>query len=458
MQTPFSFDLVISFGLLSLFLLVGFFVRAKISFFQKYLIPSCMIGGFIGLAVLNTMPLSLNIEQFEAFTYHFFIISFISIGLTAFAGNVSSEKKSSRTVRGIARGVTWGGLIEGTTLAAQALVGCSLVFVFAFFGVELFPTFGFFAPLGFMQGPGQALSFGKVWEGFGFANAATIGLVFASMGFLFAFFVGVPLVNWGIRKARGDGEKADISEIVLKGFYPKNSPGEATGIQTTHPANVDSLAFQAALVGMVYLLTYGFVRLLNTPFSETFSQLNWGFMFFYGLLVALFIGWLMKKMGINYLIDEGTQKRITGWSIDFLIIATIFAIKPAIVVKFIVPILVIGLSTGVITTFMLVYFGRRLPEYNVERMVLLYGTCTGTLSSGLLLLRIVDPKLDSPVAIEAGILALGAMPFVLPSMLLINAKFLFGWEIWHIMVAFAGMLLLGLTILKITHLWSQPKF
>ncbi len=458
MQTPFSFELVISFGLLSLFLLVGFGIRAKVSFFQKYLIPSCMIGGFIGLAVLNTMPVSLNIEQFEAFTYHFFVISFISVGLTAFAGNEKKDKKSAPTVRGIAKGVTWGGVIEGITLAVQALVGCSLVFIFAFFGIELFPTFGFFAPLGFMQGPGQALSFGKVWEGFGFENAATIGLIFASMGFLFAFFVGVPLVNWGIRKVRGDGEKADISEIVLKGFYPKNSTRESSGNQSTHSANVDSLAFQAALVGMVYLLTYGFVRLLNAPFSNTVRQLNWGFVFFYGLLVALLVGWLMKKIGISFLIDAGTQKRITGWSIDFLIVATILAIKPAIVVKFIVPILVISLATGIITTFMLVYFGRRLPEYNVERMVLLYGTCTGTLSSGLLLLRIVDPKLDSPVAIEAGVLALGAMPFVLPSMLLVNAKFLFGWEIWHIMVAFAGMLLIGLTILKVTRLWSKPKF
>ncbi|MBU2648097.1 hypothetical protein KKI24_25545 [bacterium] len=458
MQTPFSFDLVISFGLLSLFLLVGFAARAKISFFQKYLIPSCMIGGFIGLAVLNIAPVSLNIEQFEAFTYHFFIISFISIGLTAFAGNENTGKKTVPTVRGVTRGVIWGGVIEGITLAAQALVGCTLVFIFAFFGTELFPTFGFFAPLGFMQGPGQALSFGKVWEGFGFENAATIGLIFASMGFLFAFFVGVPLVNWGIRKARGDGEKADISEIVLKGFYPKNSVRESTGNQTTHSANVDSLAFQAALVGMTYLLTIGFVKVLNAPFSDTVSKLNWGFTFFHGLLIALFIGWLMKKFGINYLIDEGTQKRITGWSIDFLIIATIFAIKPAIVVKFIVPILVISLATGIITTVMLVYFGRRLPEYNVERMVLLYGTCTGTLSSGLLLLRIVDPKLDSPVAIEAGILALGAMPFVLPSMVLINAKFLFGWEIWHIMAVFAGILLIGLIILKVTHLWSKPRF
>ncbi|MEN8245585.1 MAG: sodium/glutamate symporter [Thermodesulfobacteriota bacterium] len=458
MQTPFSFDLVISFGLLSLFLLLGFGLRAKIRFFQNYLIPSCLIGGFSGLVILNAAPVSLDIEQFEAFTYHFFIISFISVGLTAFAGNNRNGKKEAPTVKGIVWGVVWGGTIQGLSVSVQSLLGCSLVFLFAFFGFELFPTFGFFAPLGFMQGPGQAISFGKVWEGFGFENAATIGLVFASMGFLFAFFVGVPLVNWGIKKIKDSENATVLPEAFLKGYFPQDGKREAAGLQTTHSANLDALAFQAALVGMVYLFTYGFVRLLNSPFSESVGRLNWGFTFFYGLLVALLTGWLMKKTGINHLIDEGVQKRITGWSIDFLIIATIFAIKPAIVVKFIAPILVIGLSTGIITTVLLVYFGKRLGEYNVERMVLLYGTCTGTLSSGLLLLRIVDPKLDSPVALEAGVLALGAMPFILPSMLLINAKFLFGWEIWHIMLAFTAMLLFCLVLLKVTKLWGKPKF
>ncbi len=458
MQTPFSFELIISFGLLSLFLLIGLILRAKIRFFQNYLIPSSLIGGFAGLLVLNTFPVNLNLEIFEAITYHLFSVSFISVGLTAFAGTGQKPNVTSPTVKGVAKGVFWGGLIEGATLAVQSLVGCSLVFLFVFAGYDLFPTFGLFAPLGFTQGPGQALSFGKVWEGFGFENAATIGLIFATMGFLFAFFVGVPMVSWGIRKIKGEAEQTALAPEVLKGYFIKGSQKESAGSQTIHSANMDSLAFQTGLVGAVYLLTYGFVNLLNLPFSEAISRLNWGFVFFYGLLMALVVGWVMKKTGANRLIDQTAQKRITGWSIDFLIVSTIFAIKPAIVVKFILPILAIGLTSGIATTIVIVFFGKRLSEYNLERMVLLYGTCTGTLSSGLLLLRIVDPKLDSPVAIEAGVLALGALPFVLVSMLLVNAKFLFGWEIWHIMAAFALMLAFNITILKVTGLWGKRRF
>jgi ESS family glutamate:Na+ symporter len=458
MQTPFSFDLIISFGLLSVFLLVGLLLRANIRFFQNYLIPSSLIGGFAGLLILNTLPVRLNLELFEATTYHLFAVSFISVGLTAFAGTGRKQNDTPPTVRGVAKGAFWGGLIEGISLAVQSIVGCSLVFGFVFAGYDLFPTFGLFAPLGFTQGPGQALSFGKVWEGFGFENAATIGLIFATMGFLFAFFVGVPMVSWGIRKINGNAERTSLPPEILKGYFVKGSEKESAGNQTTHSANMDSLAFQTGLVGAVYLLTYGFVTLLNLPFSESISRMNWGFVFFYGLLMALVVGWAMKKTGANRLIDQTVQKRITGWSIDFLIVSTILAIKPAIVVKFILPILVIGLSSGIATTIVIVFFGKRLSEYNLERMVLLYGTCTGTLSSGLLLLRIVDPKLDSPVALEAGVLAIGALPFVLVSMLLVNAKFLFGWEIWHIMAAFALMLLLNITVLKVTGLWGERRF
>ncbi|NIU58348.1 MAG: sodium:glutamate symporter, partial [Phycisphaerae bacterium] len=93
-----------------------------------------------------------------------------------------------------------------------------LVIIFGILGLKLFPTFGFLVPLGFEEGPGQALSVGKVWEGFGFAQAATLGLTFAAIGYFFAFFVGVPLVNWGIRKGLAAHGNQDLSRDVLTGI------------------------------------------------------------------------------------------------------------------------------------------------------------------------------------------------------------------------------------------------
>ena len=69
-----------------------------------------------------------------------------------------------------------------------------------------------------------------------------------------------------------------------------------------------------------------------------------------------------------------------------------------------------------------------------------------------------DPDFDSPVAIEAGIIALFAAPIVVPSMVVINAKFLFGWEIYHIMLVFLGIMIICMLLLRLTKLWGSPKF
>ena len=69
MQTPFSFDLILVFGFLSAFLMLGIILRARVAFVQRFIIPSCLIGGFFGLIFINIVPLGLDIKLFEAFIY-----------------------------------------------------------------------------------------------------------------------------------------------------------------------------------------------------------------------------------------------------------------------------------------------------------------------------------------------------------------------------------------------------
>ena len=118
----------------------------------------------------------------ETFAYHFFNLSFISVGLTH---NDNDQGPAAKT--GMLKGPAWMALMQGLTFPMQAVLGGLLVILLGGFGVALFPTFGFLVPLGFNEGPGQALSIGKVWEGVGFADAATIGLTFAAVGYLCAF-------------------------------------------------------------------------------------------------------------------------------------------------------------------------------------------------------------------------------------------------------------------------------
>jgi glutamate:Na+ symporter, ESS family len=453
MDTPFPFEAVLVFGIMGVMLLIGMFIRASVKFFQGFLIPSCFIGGILGLVLLSLGIINVSTELLETFAYHLFVISFISLGLTT---NIIKNK--DLTVKTPLRGALWIGLVSGVVMAMQGIIGGLFVFLFNSAGYNLNPIFGFLSPLGFTQGPGQALSVGKVWEEFGFEHAATLGLSFAVLGFAFAFFIGVPLVNWGIRKGFSTQAPKNLSTEFLKGIMQKESKKEIAGELTTHSGNIDTLAFHAALVGLVYILTYLLMLAIGKFISEDVAKSLWAFFFFFGIVIALLLKFFINKAGLGHLLDPGIQRRITGWSVDFLIISTIMAIQVVIVWEYIVPIFVIGLATGVLTTIVVIYLGRRTWSYSFERTMGVYGITTGTASVGLLLLRIADPEFETPVGLELGIQAIFASPFVLGYMLLMHAPLWWNWSVESVVFIYAGAMLFSLILLKLFKFIGPRKF
>jgi len=454
MEIPFPFEPLLVFGCLSIMLLIGVILRAKVRFLQRFLFPSCLIGGVLGLILLSTGIIRLPVSHLETFAFHFFNISFISVGLTP-----GKNRENAPGGQGILRGPLWMALIEGVTLPLQAVIGGLFVILFGFLGQELFPTFGFFVPLGFTEGPGQALSVGKVWEvKFGFEHAPTIGLTFSAIGFFFAFFVGVPLVNWGIRKGHSSHGPKALPRDLLTGVIPREQKKESAGELTMHSGNIDTVAFQASLIGLVYVLTYGFVLLLARALPPDAAAIIWGFFFFFGMAIGLVVKWVMGRIGAVHLIDPGIQRRMTGWAVDFLIVSTVMAIQVVVVWKYILPISIISLVSGVLTTVAIVYLGSRIDTLNLERTVAIYGTCTGTVSSGLLLLRIVDPNFKTPVAIEIGLMNVIVVPIIVGCMVLVNAPVWFNWSVGITSLVFAAVLALCLFLIKLLKFWGTPKF
>lgn len=457
MQEIFPFETILILSSLAVFLLIGVILRAKISFLQKFLIPSCLIGGLIAMILRNLELIALSHSILEILVYHLFNISFISVGLT----QVSKRRKKGSTKEKIA-GPLGMGLIQGVIFPLQAIIGGLFTLLFIYLGVELFSSFGFLTPLGFIEGPGQALSIGQSWEQIApavYLNATTVGLTFAAVGFFFAFFVGVPLVDWGIKKGLSDQTPQVLPKDFIKGVIQRNQTKKHAGYETMHPANIDSLSFHFALVGLAYITTYGFVSLLTTILPTDLAKMIWGFFFFFGLVIAVIIRIIINKLNLDYLVDREVQKRITGWSVDFLIVATIAAIEIAIVWTYLLPISIIAMLTGITTLLVVVYIGKRMwKKYSFERTAGIFGTVTGTVPSGLLLVRILDPDFKTPAAIDLGLTSIFAAPFVLSGMLLVNAPVLYGWSLELTILVFGIMLVISLVLIKILGLWGKPTF
>jgi len=437
MNAPFPFESLLIFSWLGIMLIAGVILRATIPFLQKYLIPSCLIGGLIGMVLVNCGVINIESTHFETFAYHLFNISFISVGLTA----RSSEEIKQTGNKEMLKGSLWMALLQGVIFPLQAVLSGLMVLAFNVGGYNLFSTFGFLLPLGYVQGPGQALSIGKVWEKLGFENAASIGLTFAAVGFLVAFFVGVPIVNWGIRHGHASDGRKLLSPDFIKGIIAKGNARESAGELSTHSGNVDTLAFQAAMVGVIYIAAYYIVFLIGKLLSPALATTLWGFFFFIGLALALLTRKILSVIGIDHLVNPGVQRRITGWSVDFLIVATVMAVKFTIVWQYIVPISAIAAANALVTTIVVLFLGRRIWSYNLERTVSIFGTVTGTVSTGLLLLRIVDPEFKTSVALEMGFLIIFVSPIIITCMLLVSAPLLWGWSMMLTMGVFTGMMI-----------------
>lgn len=444
MNTPFPFDGMLVFAFLSALLLVGVGLRAKVTLLQRFLVPSCLIGGILGLVLMVSGVFSIKASALEAFAYHFFNISFISVGLTR-----DGNGRPHQTKKQMVKGPAWMALMQGLTFPMQAVLGGLLVILLGWFGIQLFPTFGFLVPLGFNEGPGQALSIGKVWEGVGFANAATIGLTFAALGYFCAFFIGVPLVNRGIRRGRATFGPRQLPQDFLVGILTPDAEPPSAGRLTLHSGNAETMAFQAALVGGVYGVTYGIIALIGRWLPPDAANILWGFFFFFGLGVALIVKWAMRRLNLVHLADGGIQRRITGWSVDYLMVATVAAIELSIVWEYMLPIGIIALVNAICTTLLVVYFGRRLSAYSLERTAAIYGVVTGTVSCGLLLLRIVDPEFKTPVAYEIAVMNVFSLPVVGGCTVLVNGPLWWGWPLWVAISVFAGIMVVVLFLMKL---------
>ena len=238
MKPFFDMSLLIAFGFLSLLLLLGVLLRAKIKFLQNFMVPACLTGGVIGFFILNTTGFpQVQPELYPALAYHFFTISFVCIGLR---GMSKVDQSKGSATKEMVRGSIWQAQMFHMGLCSQLILATGIVYLLnALTGRDYLESIGFLAAQGFAAGPGQAISTGLVWEKFGHSGMGQLGMTFAGVGFIVAFAIGVPLVRWGVRKGLNTYPVGSVPEEVKTGLLaPENRP---CGLhQVTQNSNVDS--------------------------------------------------------------------------------------------------------------------------------------------------------------------------------------------------------------------------
>lgn len=411
---------IIQIGIIAGAILLANTLRRKVRFFRESLMPTAVLAGFLLLLVRSLGLVQMDATFLETLTYHALALGFIAQSL-----RIPEKQEDDGNLTGMKSGA----LIVSTYMV-QVVLGLAIALLYAFtFQPGFFQASGVLLAMGYGQGPGQANNVGSTYEAMGMAGGRSFGLSMAAAGYLCACVIGVLYMNVLSRKGKLTRvrDKAPVSGSVTDTtvFESENEIPVAESI--------DRLSVQAALIGLVYLLTYlltaGLVWVLETyapGLARSVSSLLWGFNFIVGSMVAMacrgIIGGLRKAKLMkrqyqnNYLLS-----RLAGLCFDLMIAAGIAGIEIKDLTGNWIPFLLMAVSGGIVTFVYLKWLCKRLyPSYEYEGFLSMYGMLTGTISSGVLLLREIDPEFKTPASNNLLLGSSFGIAFGFPLLLLVN--------------------------------------
>lgn len=412
-------------------MILAHLLKKNIPFLNKSLIPASVLGGliillfttiykvitkesFFNLTIFSIVDNQGNqvvkgTEVLETITYHCLAIGFIAMAFR----NTKKENSKKRTKEIFDTGVT-----TVSTYLIQALIGLVITIICAPKIAGLIEGSGVILALGYGQGTGQALNYGKIYQNnYGFVGGANFGLAVAALGFLSASLGGVLYLNILRRKGKlhklseTEAEELTISKIQGKDEIPING-------------SIDKFTIQLALIIGVYAISYLLMKGLGEIVGEGLRATIYGFNFLIGTLVAVLMKQIFKffkkhNMMKKEYINNFMMNRIGGVAFDVMIVAGIAAIDLELIKDYWILLIVMGLIGAIATFFYIRFVSKTLfKDYKYEQFFAMYGMLTGTASTGIILLREIDPNFETPASDNLVYQNLPAIIFGLPIMFL----------------------------------------
>ena len=186
-------DFLLDFSTISVLLLLAFLIRRKISFLQKYFIPTSLIAGILGLLlgpqVLGQVsPVCIQFSDSISQWVNFF---FAFIFATSFLGSKSTK---------FGRNVISATCVTGAVFMAQGVVGLALAYGFSMVMDNVPYAMGLLPVSAFYGGHGSAGIMGGAFATEGWSEATGIGMTYATVGMFAAVFGGMILINIGAKR------------------------------------------------------------------------------------------------------------------------------------------------------------------------------------------------------------------------------------------------------------------
>ncbi|MCQ2064974.1 MAG: hypothetical protein MJY66_03840 [Bacteroidaceae bacterium] len=425
--TPEVWHTLLQFFIVAVAVLAGNVIRRKVKIMRRSLIPSALLGGLIILLfkLLPSFDTLIDKKVMETVTYHTLALGFIAMSLRSAQ---TSNRSNTRTVIDT-------GTLTIATYIVQGIIG--LIVTIPMFlwwrnpdaGRDIFYSSGLLLPMGYGQGPGQALNFGTIYQigageqGINF-QGIDFGLSIAAIGFLVGSVVGVIYMNILNKK-----KKLQITDEEMSARHTLNDYEQEN--ELPHSESVDKMTIVVSIVLLTYFLVYllmtGIGNLDLGNFGEkTLKPLVYGFNFFWGILfgslVKIIIQWLRKVglMNREYL-NNFLLNRVSGTCFDIMIVAGTAAISFENLKSIWVPLTIVCVVGAIVTFAYIRWVSFKIyPDYKYEGFFSMFGMLTGTASNGMILLREIDPRYETPAANNLVLQNIPAMILGFPVLLLLG--------------------------------------
>ena len=268
----------------------------------------------------------------------------------------------------------------------QYVVGGIIVlsFLLPYLGVD--PLMGCIIEVGFEGGHGAAAIMGDSFRNLGFPEGLDLGFAMATVGLLSSTLLGSGLVVLG----RFFGWLVPVEEEIRNDLNDINlefKPIEQFKLLLYNFA----LAGLAVLVGIFLLYC---LRLSSQYLGDISKQVILAFPVFPLALIGSFlIRFSLEKTGNTKFVSSLFQREIGILSTDLLIITAMAGLNLPLLVDYWLPITILAIA-GLVWNLagMLIFSKLFFKEEWFERAIAEFGNSTGVAASGLLLLRLADPR------------------------------------------------------------------
>ena len=264
---------------LCLVLMVGHLLRSWLRPLRWLYLPSCVIGGLVGLAILQIAQQSGHAVP-EAWTAGWsklpgllINIVFACLFLGVVVPKLSVVARRAGPQLGYGQIVAWGQYVVG--------IGLFMLVILPMWP-KLPAMFGAIMPVGFEGGHGTAAGMAETFDKNGWPAGKDFALASATAGICSAIVVGMILINWAVRCGHTVRKKSpeNVAEDMTIGVIPVDNRPSA-GKLTVSSDVIESFTLHLVIVGMAcgigWLLKQGLVAFADGIGNDTFNTVAGGF-------------------------------------------------------------------------------------------------------------------------------------------------------------------------------------